>query len=360
MKRRWVASLAVVTVLGLLAAQGCANLGYYAQSVDGEMDVLARRQPIGELVRDPATPAPLRKRLRLVQRIRNFASRELDLPDNDSYRSYADLNRRYVVWNVFAAPALSLKPRRWCFPLAGCLAYRGYFHRAAAERFAAGLRRRGDDVYVAGIPAYSTLGWFSDPLLSTVIHWPEADLAGLIFHELAHQELYVKGDTAFNESFAMTVEREGVRRWMQGQHSPQAYAAYLQARRRDREFVALVMATRRRLARLYAADLPRAQKLAGKRRIFDRMRTDYRRLRRSWHDYSGYDRWMSPPLNNAKIVSVATYEKYVPAFQELLRRQGGNFKRFYVAARAIAHLPKARRHARLNALLTAVGKKGKG
>lgn len=349
MRKQFLIATLGLACLGLL--QGCASLAYYAQSAHGELSVLAARQPISGLVANPDTSAALRARLKLAERIRDFASRRLALPDNASYRTYADLHRRYVLWNVFAAPRFSLQPKRWCFPFSGCVAYRGYFAKAAAERYAADLRRRHYDVYVAGIPAYSTLGWFSDPLLNTVIDWPNPDLAGLIFHELAHQELYVQGDTAFNESFAVTVERAGVRRWMRSHGSPAAYRRYLVEKRRNRAFVRLVMETRGRLKNLYAARLSKQAMAAGKRAVFGRMRADYVRLKASWGGYSGYDRWMAPPLNNAKIASVATYEQYVPAFRALLKQEGGNFKRFYAAARAIGALPKATRHARLAALM---------
>jgi predicted aminopeptidase len=345
--------LIILALLGACAGllQGCTTLAYYAQSANGEMQVLAKRQPISTLIANPDTRPHLRARLELARRMRNFASRELALPDNASYRSYADLHRPYVVWNVFAAPRFSLQPKRWCFPFTGCVAYRGYFARDDAERFAAALRRRHYDVYVAGIPAYSTLGWFSDPLLNTVINWPEPDLAGLIFHELAHQKLYVRGDTAFNESFAVTVEREGVRRWMRAHGTPGAYREYLAEKRRDRAFVRLVMTTRTRLQALYASHQSTQELAARKRAVFLCMRADFQRLKSRWGGYRGYDRWMMTPLNNAKIASVATYEQYVPAFRALLRREHGDFKRFYAAARAIGELPTEQRHARLRTLM---------
>lgn len=340
------------SALALLIVQGCSSMAYYAQSVDGEMSVLAKRRPISGLIDDPHLAPELRQRLRLAQRMRNFASRQLHLPDNQSYRSYADLGRRYVVWNVFAAPEFSLKPKRWCFAIVGCLAYRGYFQQQRAQSFAAALRQQHYDVYVAGIPAYSTLGWFSDPLLSTVIDWPAADLAGLIFHELAHQKLYIKGDTVFNESFAVAVEREGVRRWMRDHGSAAEYQAYRRDRERRRQFTHMVMRTRERLQRLYARDLPPALMRRQKAQVFEHMRRDYQVLRRSWDGYTGYDRWMSASLNNAKIGSVVTYEHFVPAFEALLRRDGGDLPRFYHDAGVIGALPKAQRHGALLRLMS--------
>jgi predicted aminopeptidase len=343
---RW-ALLAALAVVGT----GCSTLGYYSQSLVGGASVLAHRQSVRELINEPDTPPALRRRLELAERARDFASTELHLPDNASYRTYTDLKRDYVVWSVFAAPEFSLEPKTWCVPLFGCLAYRSYFAKPGAERLAAQLKAKGLDTYVAGIPAYSTVGWFSDPLLSTMTSWPEADLAGMIFHELAHQKLFVPGDSAFDESFAVTVEREGVRRWMNHEHDPEAYAAYLKQKARDRQFVALVLGARARLEKVYASDMTAAQMRTAKQAIFARMRADYRRLRSHWDGYTGYDHWMGGEMNNAKISSVATYERYVPAFQLLLRRQGGDLKAFYAAARAIGKLPPKARHARLEALL---------
>ncbi len=340
----------VVAVL-MLTTGGCSTIGYYSQSIVGGASVLVHRQSIPELISDPDTPPALRRRLELAERIRNFASSELDLPNNASYRTYTDLKRDYVVWSVFAAPEFSLEPKTWCVPLFGCLAYRSYFAKPGAERLAARLRAKGLDTYVAGIPAYSTVGWFSDPLLNTMTSWPEADLAGMIFHELAHQELFVPGDSPFDESFAVTVEREGVRRWMHHEHNPEAYAEYLGQKARARQFVAMVMGTRKRLEKLYASGETPAQMRAEKKAIFAHMRARYERLRAQWGGYAGYDHWMSGELNNAKISSVSTYERYVPAFRLLLQRQGGDMKGFFAAVRAIGKLPPKQRHARMEALL---------
>jgi predicted aminopeptidase len=340
--------LQTLTLLGaLLSVTGCASFTYYAQSVGGQLDVIARRQPISRLLRAPTTPPALKAQLSDVQAIRQFAVQALHLPNNASYRGYTDIERHYVVWNVVATPAFSLTPYQWCFPIVGCVSYRGYFRERRAAEFAAPLRLRGDDVAVIGVPAYSTLGWFSDPVLSTIITWPKTRLAGLIFHELTHQVLYIKGDTAFNESFAVTVEEEGVRRWLEQRQDAAALARYREDRRRQEQFMQLVMATRAELERLYAKDMNVEERLAAKARAFAELRERYQRLKSEWGGYAGYDRWFAQDLNNAHLAALDTYREYVPAFRALLAQQQGDLTAFYAAARALGKLPAAQRQARL-------------
>ncbi len=336
--------------LGAMTVTGCAQLAYYGQSISGELRVLSARRPIRGLVADPQTPPALRARLREAERMRAFAVQQLRLPDNGSYTTYADIGRPYVVWNVFAAPRSSLVLKTWCFPVAGCVGYRGYFHRDAALAEAARLRKQGLDVYLAGIPAYSTLGWFSDPLLSTVVGWPDFELAGLIFHELAHQRVYVPGATTFNESFAVTVQRVGVERWLKTYGAPAERAAYDAFRSHRRQFLALVLATQARLRQLYASAVPPARMTAGRRRIVADLRRQYQALKTRWGGYSGYDRWFDGPLNNAQIGSVVTYEDDVPAFRALLVREHGDLAAFYKAVAELGKLPAGQRQRRLAAL----------
>lgn len=337
---------------GVLALflSGCAGIKYIAQSINGQWELLAKREPISRLLERPDTPEEVKRKLAMSLQIREFASRELGLPDNGSYQSYVDLKRPYVVWNVFAAPALSLKPMQWCFPLVGCVSYRGYFSEANAVAFADELRAQGYDAYVGGVAAYSTLGWFDDPLLNTVINRSDTGIAALIFHELAHQELYLPGDSAFNESFAVTVEEEGVRRWLERHGSVGELRKYRQAKDRQEEFLALVTEARKKLASLYAAPLSDDEKRAGKTRVFAELRAEYLRLKGTWGGYSGYDAWFERDLNNAKLASVATYHQYVPAFQVLLQEHGNDLRAFYQAARTLADLPAAQRGERLEAL----------
>ncbi len=337
-------AIALATVLALA---GCATSGYYAQAVSGHFEIMRRAKPIPERIADPATPPALRARLERAQAIRDFASRELGLPENGSYRSYADLGRPYVVWNVFVAPEFSVTARESCFPVAGCVGYRGYYAPAEAERYGDEWRARGDDVYIGGVPAYSTLGWFDDPVLSTFIRYPDAELARLLFHELAHQEAYVKDDTVFNESFAVAVEREGVRRWLARHGTEADRSAYVAAQARKQEFVALVLRYRDRLAALYGEPLPDAAKRAAKARVIAEMGAEYVALKASWDGYSGYDRFFAQKPGNAHFASIATYSQLVPAFEALLAEEGDDLARFYAAVKKIAALPKAERDAKL-------------
>jgi len=326
---------------------GCATLRYYSQAVGGQLDLMRRAAPIEEELARDAVPAALKAKLQAVLRIREFASRELGLPDNGSYRSYADLERQYVAWNVFAAPEFSIEPVRACFPFAGCVGYRGYFAEADARLEAAALRARGHDVHIGGVPAYSTLGWFDDPVLNTFIHYPEAELARLIFHELAHQLLYVKNDTRFNESFATTVEQAGVARWLAANGNARERAAFDRSQGMKREFVALVLKYRTILEQYYRRDLSAEEKRLGKAQRFSEMELEYAALRLTWGGFSGYDRWFADKPNNATLASIALYTELVPALRALLAHAGGDLRRFYAAAKDLARLPGEEREAQL-------------
>ncbi|MBL8258391.1 MAG: aminopeptidase [Candidatus Competibacteraceae bacterium] len=333
-----------------LALSGCAELGYYRQAAVGQWDLLRARRPVAEVLADPETAPELRRRLERAQTMRAFASKELGLPENGSYRHYADLGRPQAVKNVFAASELSLEPRRWCYLTVGCLSYRGYFDAEAARRLAAELRAAGDDVYVADIPAYSTLGWFDDPLLNTFVHWPVGRLAELMFHELAHQRLYVGGDSAFDEAFATAVGRLGAERWLASQGSAEEREAYALDSRRREQFLQAVTKSREELAAVYDASRPDAAKRLEKRRILAELRERYRALKQSWGGYAGYDRWFDQDLNNAKLAGHNTYYHWVPAFMALHEQEGRDFAAFYRAAGAIASLSPPERAARLTAL----------
>jgi predicted aminopeptidase len=336
--------------LALVLLAGCDTASYYMQAIRGQAEMWHATRPIEAVIADPAAPKALKARLEYAMQVREFASARLGLPDNSSYRGYADLKRPYVVWNLFATDAYSVRPRQWCFPVAGCVAYKGYFSRAEAEAAAAELKRSGDDVFVGGVPAYSTLGYFNDPVLNTFIHYPQAELARLIFHELAHQVVYAQGDTAFNESFAVTVEREGVRRWMQAHGSSAELAAFDRSQQRRAGFYTIAAKYRHRLDRLYASELPREQMARKKDEIFAELQAEYQALKQSWGGFKGYDRWLGPNANNASLASVAVYTHLVPAFQALLERSEGNLPRFYDEARRLAALPQTERHVMLDAL----------
>lgn len=348
MRRIILRTLLVVSALAVISS--CANFGYYAQSVGGQMRVLSKARPIEELLADTRTPPELGVKLRTALRIRDYATESLGLPDNDSYRHYADLERPYVLWNVFATPEFSTKLETWCFPIAGCVSYRGYFSESDAEAFAAELRERGYDAVVKGVPAYSTLGWLQDPVLNTVINRSEPDLAALLFHELAHQMVYLRDDSTFNESFATTVEIEGVRRWLEAHDGPgigAKLAAYEKSRSRRADFVALLMRYRQQLDELFRSDLADAEKRAAKAATYAALKSDYQALKISWDGYAGYDRFFARDLNNASLASVAAYTDLVPGFQRLLAQHNGDLKAFYRAAKDLGRLPKAERLVRL-------------
>jgi predicted aminopeptidase len=311
--------------LVLLPLSGC----YLLQAARGQLDVNARRVPVATVLARPETPPEVARRLALAMRVRDYASRALALPENGSYRSYADLGRPYVVWNVYAAPAFSVEPRTWCFPVAGCVAYRGYFAEAAARGFARRLEARGDDVAVGGVPAYSTLGHFADPLLNTMLAWDDDEIASLVFHELAHQAVYASGDTSFNEGFAMVVEEEGLRRWLVADGRPQSVAMHERRMAAERALAARVAVTRERLRALYASGQPPAALRAAKQAEFAALRAD---VVARWPGAS----LLEQPLNNAALLEVSTYGDCVPAFAARLTALRGDLPRFYAEMRALA------------------------
>jgi predicted aminopeptidase len=333
----------------LLFVPGCSSLEYYAQAAGGHLEVMRLSVSIEERVHEADTPEPLRAKLAKVLAIREFASRELGLPDSGSYRRYADIGRPFVVWNVFAAPEFSVKPVESCLLFAGCVSYRGFYSEEAAQRHSAELADQGYDVYVGGVAAYSTLGWFSDPVLSTFIQYPEPEVARIVFHELAHELVYVKGDTMFNESFAAAVEEEGVRRWLEREGTPAQRAAYEASARRRADFVALMTKARAELAAFYDRPAEPDEKRAGKRRVFSAMQDEYRSLKASWGGFAGYDRLFARGANNALLASVASYSELVPEFRALLAQKNGDLPVFYAAVRELAKLDKSERDARLAA-----------
>jgi predicted aminopeptidase len=345
-RQSWGALLVAVAACLL---PGCSAVEFYWQGIAGEVDILARAKPIAEVIEVTPDPA-LKARLVLAQAIRAFASRELALPDNRSFTSYADLGRPYVIWNVFAAPELSLTARQWCFPIAGCVNYRGYFTEADARAEAARLTAAGDDVHVGGVPAYSTLGYFDDPILSTFIRYREAELARLIFHELAHQVLYVKDDTSFNESFAVAVEEEGIARYIAAQRESRspAVAAELaaDAARGDRiraDFRVMIASARDRLEALYAGPSSAEERRVAKAIVFAGLAAENERRKSASDGATAFDRWSAGGANNAGIVAVSLYADHVPQFKALLDAEGGDLPRFYERVKVLAALPKAER-----------------
>lgn len=337
-------SVAAVVVLLALAFYGCESAGYYGQAINGQYQILQRRQPIADMISNPDTPETLAKRLKLILAVREFARTELQLPVGDHYLSYVDLDRPVVAWNIFAAPELSLAPKTWCYPIAGCAAYRGYFDIQDARRYAQKLINQGYDVYIGGVTAYSTLGWFDDPVLSTFSKLDDAQTAALIFHELAHQKLYVPDDTVFNESFATAVEQEGLHRWQIASNDAFIYKAYLRNRQRRDIFVKLIVKHRRRLESMYAGNLPVEAKRGAKARIISELITEYHQLKNASSEMAVYANWFKLPINNAQIISITSYNDFVPAFTNLLIQHDRNLQAFYEACRQLAQKDISERH----------------
>lgn len=342
------ARTAAIRALLILAAATSLPGCYVMQAASGELHVMHARKPISQVLTDPGTPEPLRNTLTEVKAARDFASKALKLPDNRSYRTYADVHRPYVVWNVIATPEFSVQPKQWCFPIAGCVSYRGYFSERKARSFAAKLSQRGFDVTLDGVPAYSTLGKFADPVLSTMIRYGPDELAATIFHELAHQLLYVKNDTPFNEAFATTVENTGLERWLTFNGRSQAFQRYRKDSSREKEYIELFAHTRKQLAMLYASALPPDETRARKAAAFKELATEIRALegRQGIHS-TLYDEWIRQGLNNARLASLANYYDCVPGFERLLAAQDNDLPRFYAAAQKLAHLPMDERHQEL-------------
>jgi predicted aminopeptidase len=323
---------------------GC-GIGYLLQAGHGQWQVLHARQPLNEVIESESTDAALKARLEMVREARDFASRELGLPDNRSYRTYSAIGRPYVVWNVVAAPEFSVAPKRWWFPITGSVAYRGYFREANARRFADGLAAEGYDTLVAGVTAYSTLGHFDDPVLDTMLPYSDLQLVGTIFHELAHQLIYVKDATEFNESFAMSVEREGLARWLKSQGRSDELLTY----RRRQEQQALIIKRfangRAQLAALYREPLPEQERRERKQQSLAQVAAGVRELERQLGVKTGYDTWLDAGLNNAHLASIATYFDCVPGFERLLAEHNGDLSSYYAAVRALGRGPPEQRAA---------------
>jgi predicted aminopeptidase len=361
--RRW--ALAPALLLAVLAMSGCRSLSFYGQAIKGQYQIVAHQQKIQKLLADPQTPAPLKAKLELVQSLRAFAGKDLQLPVDGLYEKYADVHRVFVVWNVEAAPEFSLQPKTWWYPFLGSLDYRGYFSKDDARKYGAWLQTNGCDVYVGGVTAYSTLGWFKDPVLNTFIFDAEPDLAETIFHELGHQRVFTSGDTDFNEAFATTVGQEGARRWFRAKGDQAALETYLAEVRRTTQFARLIADTRDRLVTLYGDErteggkikatknkraVPPEQLRRQKQELLDRLQREYTQLKAQWGGAKDYDPWFARPVNNAQLNSVAAYYDLVPGFERLLDQNGGDLGKFYEAADRLTHEPKAERDRRLRSL----------
>jgi predicted aminopeptidase len=361
--RKWLIGLLLLVIV--LGVSGCHTLSFYGQAAKGQYQIFAHQRSIDDLLAASDTPKPLKNRLELLRELRAFASSELKLPTDSHYRKYVDVHRPFVVWNVEAAPELSMAPKTWWYPLLGSLEYRGYFSKAGATSYAADLAKEGYDVSVGGVEAYSTLGWFKDPVLNTFIFEDDADLAEIIFHELGHQRLFARGDTDFNEAFATTVGQEGARRWLKTRGDTFGLKGYLAHLDRSSQFVHLVMSTRARLEALYGdqrteegkikatvkKDVGQADKLRQQKHlILHEMQDEYTRLKANWGGDTEYDGWFAHTINNAHLNSVAAYYDYVPAFEQILAANNGDMEKFYRAAEELSKRPKPDRHDQLRRL----------
>ena len=335
--------IGTIVILSLLAlVPACSTLGYYSQAISGHLDLISRERPVAEVIEDKASSAELKRKLVLSQRVRQFASEALHLPDNDSYKQYADLERPYVVWNVVATPAYSIKPKEWCYFIVGCLSYRGVFDKQEAEQLAKELKVEGLDVSVFGTAAYSTLGYFDDPLLNTMLRHGDTNLIGIIFHELAHQMVYVENDTAFNEAFATAVEQEGLRRWFNRAGKPGEYEAYLQKKRYRHAFYGLIIRTREKLETAFAAAATDKEKQRSKEQIYLGFKHEYKAWREA-SGYAGFDNWMQRDLNNSHLALIATYQELVPTFINVLASVGGDMLKFYETVKILGEKDKKTR-----------------
>jgi predicted aminopeptidase len=361
--RKGLSALALLAIV--LGFSGCRTLSFYAQAIKGQYQIFVHEEKIEKILANPETSASLKSRLELVQDLRGFAEKDLKLPVDNHYRKYVDVHRDFVVWNVEAAPEFSLQPKTWWYPLVGSLEYRGYFSKASATNYARYLRKKRYDVAVGGVQAYSTLGWFKDPVLNTFIFEPDADLAEIIIHELGHQRVFARGDTDFNEAFATTVGQEGARRYLKAKGDTAALDKYLTYLRRNTEFVHLIMTTRTNLAALYGderneggklratnknRDVPPEKLRAQKQQIMEKLKGEYATLKAGWGGDTEFDPWFAHEINNAHLNSVAAYYDFVPGFEQLLVQNGGDLEKFYQAAKQLSKMPKKERHEKLREL----------
>lgn len=353
-RRKWLVSSALISLIALAA--GCQAIGYYKQAISGQMEMLSHQHPLAKLIADPETPPQLKEKFQLVLALRKFAETKLSLPADGHYLSYVDLHRSNAVWNVYAAPEFSLEPKSWWFPIVGRVTYRGYFSEAAAQTYAAKLRKQGFDIFVGGVDAYSTLGWFKDPVLNTFIDDSERRLAALIFHELAHQRLFISGDTEFNEAFATAVAEEGVRRWLIEKNDRAALEKYRTDLRRKKQFVVLIQDARAQLNAIYedadlknrGGDFDVAAMREKKNSVLKRLRENYWKLKQEWGGYSAYDDWFDESLNNAHLNTVATYYDLVPVFHQFIRDGDGKLSQFFAEVKKFSNMSKEKRRRALS------------
>ena len=333
----------IAVIIACITMGGCSTIKYYTQSVAGQIEIFVTQQPSSQVIIDDRTDPIVKEKLNLISDILHFAHVQIQLPDNGSYRSYADLQRQYVVWNIFAAPEFSLQPRQWCFLIIGCLKYKGYFKQADAKAYADKLQKQGWEIFVGGVTAYSTLGWFKDPILNTMLNREDWEIARVIFHELAHQKLYIENDSEFNEAFADSVAIIGVNLWLQNRPIAEQQSAALTLSIED-QFFRLVLDAQNGLEALYRTDQNELNKRINKTKIIDELRQGYRSLKQNWDGNGQYDKWMESEINNAKLAAVSTYRNFVPVFLRVYRETGDNLLRFYSAVEDISNCPDEKKY----------------
>ncbi len=324
-----------VTIVILLILSGCASLNYYGQSIQGQFEVINKRQNINDILKESSISDVLRNKLNTVLVLRNFSVQHLGLPKNNSYLSYADLKRDYVIWNIFANEEFSLKPLNWCYLIVGCLSYRGYFSKSAAQQHATELKKQGYDIYLGGVSAYSTLGWFDDPVLNTMLRWSDIQLATVMFHELAHQQLYIKNDTEFNESYADAVAHIGVTKWLEKKSNQNLLKEYQQSQFQEKEFVSLIMHYKSKLNDLYQSEKSDDEKRKRKQELIEKMSDDYLIISKSWSKNT-YKTWFSKDINNAKLAAIVTYRQYVSSFLDIYEKLQKDLTKFYSFTRSLS------------------------
>lgn len=336
-----------ISLFLVLLLSGCAELQYYGHAASGQLDVLSKRRSIPDVVKDPNTEPNVVQKLKAVERMHDFAISDLALPDSESFRSYSDVGRPYVLWNVFATPELSLETKQWCYPFFGCLGYRSYFEKAYAESIASELAQQGWDVHIAPSPAYSTRGFFADPIYNPMLRYDDLTLAGILFHELAHEKIYFKNDSELNESFAVAIQDEGIKRWLVQEQRPQYYSEYILSQQRDKQFVKLLLKYRSTLKTLYHSEKTDNEKRLQKKRILGLLKEAYFELRKKWGGYTGFDHWFNKPLNNARLAPVGTYQGHAAIFTALLEKYNNQLPAFYDYVEKLSELPVKQRREKL-------------
>ncbi len=335
-------TLAIFQLICVLLFTGCSNIPYYIQSIQGHSEVLLNRQSIDDVLKQAPT-AELEHKLTLVKDLLNFAEHELLLPNNGSYQHYADIKRPYVVWNVFATPEFSFTPQTWCYAFVGCLSYRGYYNKESADQLATELSEQNMDVFVGSVTAYSTLGWFDDPILNTMIRYDDLYLARIIFHELTHQKIYLKNDSEFNEAFADSIAMIGLDMWLQQTNQSPLYKDLLKEQHYEEEFVSLLFQYKKKLEVVYDSKINEKSKREKKQSLLKQFKTDYEILSQNWDGYKGFDNWFKKPLNNARFSAVSTYRELVPEFIELYQTLNEDLSLFYQTVKKLDGCSKQQR-----------------